>query len=188
MWRLLILLLLLSSSIQAQNVGINTTGNAPNSSAMLDVESADKGLLIPRVSLTDIADVVTIPTPALSLLVYNTNAAITGGSGLGYYYFDGTNWIKLIDGSTANTNWSIIGNAAIHKTLLIKAIRIADYIFCKCNHVCHIKIPFPLWRIRHQLPHAQCVGEVLCVMLFPSLNQLCSQVNLPSKTAHQKSV
>ena len=112
MWRLLILLLLLSSSIQAQNVGINATGNAPNSSAMLDIESADKGLLIPRVSLTDIADVVTIPTPALSLLVYNTNAAITSGSGLGYYYFDGTNWIKLIDGSTANTNWSIIGNAA----------------------------------------------------------------------------
>jgi hypothetical protein len=112
MWRLLILLLLLSGSIQAQNVGINATGNAPNSSAMLDIESADKGLLIPRVSLTDIADVVTIPTPALSLLVYNTNAAITGGSGLGYYYFDGTNWIKLIDGSTANTNWSIIGNAA----------------------------------------------------------------------------
>jgi hypothetical protein len=112
MWRLLILLLLLSGSIQAQNVGINATGNAPNSSAMLDIESADKGLLIPRVSLTDIADVVTIPTPALSLLVYNTNAAITGGSGLGYYYFDGTSWIKLIDGSTANTNWSIIGNAA----------------------------------------------------------------------------
>ena len=112
MWRLLILLLVLSSFIQAQNVGINATGNAPNSSAMLDIESADKGLLIPRVSLTDIADVVTIPTPALSLLVYNTNAAITGGSGLGYYYFDGTNWIKLIDGSTANTNWSIIGNAA----------------------------------------------------------------------------
>jgi hypothetical protein len=34
----------------SQNVGINATGNAPNSSAMLDIESADKGLLIPRVS------------------------------------------------------------------------------------------------------------------------------------------
>jgi hypothetical protein len=112
MWRPLILLLLLSHFIQAQNVGINATGNVPNASAMLDIESVDKGLLIPRISLTDIADVVTIPTPALSLLVYNTNAAITGGNGVGFYYFDGTNWIKLNDGSTANTNWSITGNAA----------------------------------------------------------------------------
>jgi len=28
----------------AQNVGINTTGNAPNVSAMLDISSTNKGL------------------------------------------------------------------------------------------------------------------------------------------------
>ncbi len=39
----------------AQNVGINTTGNTPNSSALLDVNASpgnNKGILIPRLPLT----------------------------------------------------------------------------------------------------------------------------------------
>ena len=58
----------------AQNVGINTTGATPDASAALDIDYPDKGLLIPRVALTSTTDVITIPTPATSLLVYNTNA------------------------------------------------------------------------------------------------------------------
>ena len=81
-------LLLLQVRSIAQNVGINDDGSTPNNSAMLDVKSNSKGLLIPQIALTGVNDASTITTPATSLLVYNT----TDGSGLtpGYYYNSGT--------------------------------------------------------------------------------------------------
>ena len=95
--------------LQAQNIGINATGAAPNVSAALDVDMTNKGLLIPRVALTSTTDVSTITTPATSLLVYNNNAAMTGG-GLGFYYWNGTNWVSLTPAPTA-TDWTLLGNA-----------------------------------------------------------------------------
>src|SRR5690606_10151437 len=44
---------------------------------------------------TSTTDVTTIPTPATSLLVYNTNAAMTGGA-VGYWYYDGTQWVQAL--------------------------------------------------------------------------------------------
>ena len=95
----------------AQNVGINPTGATPNSSAMLDVSATDKGMLIPRVSLTSTSDVTTIVNPATSLLVYNTNAGMSNGS-VGFYYWNGTTWVKLNDGNASNSNglWTANGN------------------------------------------------------------------------------
>lgn len=72
---------------KAQNIGINTTGAPANASAMLDVDATNKGMLIPRVSLTSVTDVTTIATPANGLIVYNTNAAMTNGNGVGLYYY-----------------------------------------------------------------------------------------------------
>jgi hypothetical protein len=90
-------------SIHAQNIGINATGTPPNSSAGLDVDFTNKGVLIPRVGLTSASDAVTIPSPATSLLVYNTG---TGGlSPAGYYYNAGTpgspNWVQLLTSGSA---------------------------------------------------------------------------------------
>lgn len=94
----------------AQNVAINATGNLPDSSSMLDIQSTNKGLLIPHVSLASLSDTTTIPGPAHSLLVYNTNAAITGGKG--YYYNSGTPalpvWTKLM---ATGTEWKLAGNS-----------------------------------------------------------------------------
>lgn len=71
----------------AQNVAINADASLPHSSAMLDVKNSNKGLLIPRVALTSTADVTTIPSPATSLMVYNTTAAGAGPTAVvpGYY-------------------------------------------------------------------------------------------------------
>lgn len=79
----------------SQNIVINTTGSAANSSALLEVGEAanltaggdTKGLLCPHVALTNITDVATITTPANGLIVYNTNAAMTNGNGVGLYYY-----------------------------------------------------------------------------------------------------
>lgn len=86
-----------STYIHAQNVGINNNGASPISSAMLDVSASNKGMLIPRVALSSTTDVVTIPNPATSLLVYNTNTNIVNGAGAGYYYWNGNAWGKLLN-------------------------------------------------------------------------------------------
>jgi hypothetical protein len=82
----------------SQNVGINSDGSIPDRSAMLDIKSSNKGLLIPQITLTGIYDITTIPSPAISLLIYNT----TNGFGLtpGYYYWTGTYWAHLSIGSS----------------------------------------------------------------------------------------
>jgi hypothetical protein len=95
---ILVTLMLLYISINAQNIGINETGNPPHPSAMLDIVSPDKGILIPR-----LPDHTAIAAPAQGLLVYNS-------TGNGFWYWDGTQWLPLLG---ANSGWQILGNAGI---------------------------------------------------------------------------
>lgn len=126
------------NNLRSQNVGINATGSTPNASAGLDIDFTNKGLLIPRVSLISITDIVTIPSPAISLLVYNTNLTITGGSGTGYYYFDGTNWQKL--STTTGQYWTILGNAnTIAGTNFLGTTDNVDLVF-KTNNIENMRI------------------------------------------------
>jgi len=97
----LFILLFLTAGLSAwSQVAINTDGNAPDNSAMLDVKSIDKGLLIPRVALTGALDVATIASPATSLLIYNTATAGTSPDNVtpGYYYWNGNAWTTLANG------------------------------------------------------------------------------------------
>lgn len=105
----IILIVLLSVFIHTSygQVGIGTT--TPDASAMLEINNANKGVLIPRVSLTNVTNTTTpINAPATSLIVYNTNAAVTGGSGIGFYYFNGTQWVSF---SSASSSWALTGNS-----------------------------------------------------------------------------
>ena len=105
--------LLLMQLLHAQNIGINADGFDPDDSAILDVYATNKGLLIPRVSLSSTTDVTTITTPATSLLVYNTNAAITGtgANGEGFYYWNGSNWVNLMvyGAAVSDHDWYRVG-------------------------------------------------------------------------------
>lgn len=77
--------LVFSTAIFAQdNVGIGTL--TPDPSAKLDITSINKGLLIPRM---DSSQRVTIPLPAVGLIVYQTNATP------GFYYYNGAFWSIL---------------------------------------------------------------------------------------------
>jgi hypothetical protein len=69
-------------------VAINEDGNPPDNSAILDLQSANKGLLIPRIDFNNIPD-----PPAPGLLIYVTANGPNGNNAL--YLFDGTNWLKL---------------------------------------------------------------------------------------------
>lgn len=103
--------LLMSVSLYGQSVGIGTA--APNASARLDVTSTNQGVLLPRVALTSLTDATTIPSPATSLLVYNTNTALPYGAG--YYYNAGTpaapRWMPLQGGETVWYHVSSTTNA-----------------------------------------------------------------------------
>lgn len=103
-------LLALVAAAHAQNIGINTTGVAPAASSILDLVSADKGLLVPRIVLTATNVAAPVVAPATSLLVYNTNTAGVAPNNVtpGYYYWDGAVWVRV---GTGNPGWTLLGNA-----------------------------------------------------------------------------
>lgn len=84
----------------AQNVAINEDGSLPNVNAILDIKSANKGILIPRITTTAR---LTIPNTA-GLLVYDTTAAA-------FFYNDGQGWKNLATSNTAGAAWSLTGNS-----------------------------------------------------------------------------
>jgi len=76
-------------------VGIGTTN--PDASSALDISATGKGVLVPRVSLLNITNSTSpISSPTTSLLVWNTNAVVTGGNGVGFYFWSGTKWQAII--------------------------------------------------------------------------------------------
>ena len=115
------------SSVVSQNVAINTTGAPGNSAAILDM-SANKttGILTPRVSITNTNSptcIVTLPegtaaTAPDGLLVYDTNSATTGGSGIGYYYWSHT-----------NLQWEYLQNSGAGSLVGVKVFTSATYTY-----------------------------------------------------------
>ncbi len=80
----------LSYTANAQ-VSINTDGSDPDPSSMLDVKSSIKGILIPRMTQTQIE---AITSPANGLTVYNTNDCRL------YVYRDNSSvWVEIADGT-----------------------------------------------------------------------------------------
>lgn len=109
------LLLMASVIINAQNVGINGTGAAPDAGAMLDISSTNKGLLVPRVALTAANVSGPITSPTTSLLVYNTFTSVLSTPSTyvspGYYYWTGTRWTRLFTTGDVPEAWRLIGNS-----------------------------------------------------------------------------
>jgi hypothetical protein len=99
---------LLSAGLHAQSVGIGTAN--PDPSARLHISDNARGLLIPNVALTATNVAAPVTSPATSLLVYNTATAGTGATAVtpGFYYWDGSQWVRLTDGGKA---WLLTGNA-----------------------------------------------------------------------------
>jgi hypothetical protein len=75
----------LSFSAIAQNISISNAGSAPDASAMLDVISDSKGMLIPRMTT---AQRLVIANPANGLLVFDISTR-------SFWYRQSTRWIEL---------------------------------------------------------------------------------------------
>jgi hypothetical protein len=81
--------LTMTLGISAQNVGIGTA--SPASSAKLEIDATDAGLLIPRVQLDDVSLAAPVSSPVEGLLIYNE----TGTEPVGFYYWNGAAWERL---------------------------------------------------------------------------------------------
>ncbi len=108
----------------AQGVGINNTGAAPDPSAVLDIESNTKGMLIPRMTTTQ-RDA--IGAPVNSLLIYNTTTNCFES-----YSTANTLWVSLfcpgcqlpdpfsaitatsVTASTFDANWTVSSGATTY--------------------------------------------------------------------------
>ncbi len=96
-----------NNSLKAQSVAINTDGSVASSSAMLDVKSISKGLLVPRMSSNQRSR---ITAPAPGLLVYDTDTK-------SFWYYNGASWSGfaagppswLLAGNSGNTSNNFIG-------------------------------------------------------------------------------
>lgn len=102
---------ILITSVSFAQVGINTV----NPKASLDVESADSGILIPRVALSATNVSAPIVAPDISELIYNTATAGTSPNNVspGFYYWNGSLWVSLSAGSIpgGDDKWDLSGNA-----------------------------------------------------------------------------
>jgi hypothetical protein len=90
----LLLLWVNPAKVIAQSVGINADGSVPHTSAILDIKSTGKGLLMPRMTSTQRN---AIATPANGLLVFDTDTN-------SFWYYSSTVWMNLASG------WSLSGN------------------------------------------------------------------------------
>jgi hypothetical protein len=89
----------------AQNVGIGTL--TPDNSAIVDVSSTNKGLLLPR-----LADTSSVTTPATGLVIYNQNTKSPN-------YYDGAKWKDIADARNnfvplqGNITYTITGTTSV---------------------------------------------------------------------------
>ncbi|MCF0060528.1 hypothetical protein MUK70_14890 [Dyadobacter chenwenxiniae] len=98
-----LIIVLLWQSANAQSVGINT--NTPDASSVLDINSLNKGVLLPKVSLESTTDKFTVPDPAHALLLYNINTQI-GPEGFYYNSGDKNNPLWRLVGTRLNLPFS----------------------------------------------------------------------------------
>ena len=77
----------------SQGVSINSSGADPDTSAVLDVGSSSKGMLIPRLTTSGRN---AIALPAQGLVIYNTDENC-------FNYYNGSSWLNLCGTSTVSS-------------------------------------------------------------------------------------
>lgn len=92
----------------AQSFSINTDGSIADTSAILDIKSTSKGVLVPRMTK---AERNLIFQPATGLLIFQS-----GPDSSGFHYYNGTAWVWLSNASPS-VGWLTTGNAGTDSTV-----------------------------------------------------------------------
>ncbi len=114
------LLICLSASTIAQ-IAINNTGALPNASAMLDISSTNRGLLVPRMTQTQRN---AIANPATGLMIYQTDNTpgfyYNAGSTVTPFWMPAAPWLKNGNHLYYNSGYLGIGTSTIGYPLTIE--------------------------------------------------------------------
>lgn len=107
MKKLFTILLFLLVSWSYGQVGIHT--DTPDNSSALEISATNRGLLIPRVTLTSsLSNPSPVTAPAVGLMVFNSGP----NQAVGFYYWSGTAWVQIGSGGSGGGNdWTLTGNA-----------------------------------------------------------------------------
>lgn len=97
-----------STGLQAQGVAINEADAAPDASAILDVSSTTKGLLLPRMTSSERT---AVSSPAKGLLVYDTNHNAL-------FHYNGQGWQQLSAVATGSQDTDVPDNPYIGQLYL----------------------------------------------------------------------
>lgn len=114
----ILLMLICPGIIMSQNISISENGSTtPDPSSMLDIVSASKGLLVPRVQLSATNVAAPVSSPANSLLVYNTQTAGSVPNNVipGFYFWstDDSKWHPI----ASRSGWELLGNSGTDPTI-----------------------------------------------------------------------
>lgn len=116
-------------------IGIGTTN--PHVSTALDVTAGDKGILLPRISLTGSTDTSTIATGNVEgLLIFNT--ATVADITPGYYYWLGTKWQRM-DARTSD-GWGLTGNSGTNANVNFIGTTDAQDLTFRTNNIERLRI------------------------------------------------
>lgn len=86
-----------------QSLAVNTDGSTANASALLDVKSTTKGILIPRMSRTQRN---ALASPATGLMIFQDSP-----DSIGLYYYTGSTWTWMLNKANSDTTvWKTGGN------------------------------------------------------------------------------
>ncbi len=87
-----------------------------NNASLLELESTNKGFVLPRVSLNNVDSSTPLPASLITgTVVFNTNASTTGGNGVGLYFWNGSAW-AAVSQIASSTAWSLTGNSGTNST------------------------------------------------------------------------
>lgn len=118
--------------VATSQVGINTTDPADGS--ILDIDSDDKGILIPRVNISNLNNIAPITGGSPEgLLVYNTNTT----TGPGYFYWNGSSWVAV----GSERGWGLTGNAGTNAANNFVGTTDTQALTFKTNSTARLTIP-----------------------------------------------
>jgi len=143
---------LLATALSSAQVGINTT--SPNPSAILDINSSNKGILGPRIPLTS-ATMQLSPNPnATGLLVYNTGPTLNPG----YYFWNGTEW--RVFNTSSGTNSGGNTNLANVESLAVMGPLLATADNGRAGYALQITTPDGKFSVRTFIPTSSAFSQV----------------------------
>lgn len=129
-------LLLFASSNLFSQVKIGNNPGTINSNSLLELESTNKGILPPRVTLTDVASYSPLSSSIVEgMLVYNDGGTLSKG----FYVWSGSVWKKLESGEsspvtktasatlTKNETFVLVNSSTTSATITLPDITSVDY-------------------------------------------------------------